>query len=230
MKIGILQCGHTPDEIRACFGDFSTLFENMLEGHGFAFQTWNVVDMQFPGTVDHADGWLLTGSAHGAYENHPFIPPLETLIRDIYADGRPMVGICFGHQIIAQALGGRVEKFSGGWAIGRHLYEFDGLGSVAANAWHQDQVVDLPAGARVIGSSAHCANAALVYDNRILTVQPHPELTNPVIADYIKARRGTGTYPDALMDRAEAEVQTPNDAAILADQLAAFLKRDQRPQ
>ncbi|NSX54744.1 type 1 glutamine amidotransferase [Parasulfitobacter algicola] len=226
MKIGILQCGHTPDEIAARYGAFSVLFERMLDGHGFTFQTWNVVDMIFPDTIDQADGWLLTGSKHGAYENHAFIPLLEGFIRDTYADGRPMVGICFGHQIIAQALGGRVEKFSGGWAVGRHVYHFDGRGDMAVNALHQDQVIQVPQGAKVIASSPHCANAALVYDNRILTVQPHPELTNSVMKDYITARRGTGTFPDALMDQAMALTDVPLNSDQMATDLALFLKRE----
>ena len=140
MLIGILQCGHAPDEVRAQHGDFDAMFANLFQSYDFTFQTWNVVDGDFPTTIDAADGWLISGSKHGAYEDHAFIPPLSDLIREIYASARPMVGICFGHQIIAQALGGHVKKFEGGWAIGRHDYSFNGHGSVTLNAWHQDQV------------------------------------------------------------------------------------------
>jgi len=226
MKIGILQCGHTPDEVKASHGDFDVLFHEMLEGQGFEFQTWNVVDMEFPKGPKSADGWLVTGSKHGAYEDHTFIPKLEELIRKVYAADRPMIGICFGHQVIAKALGGTVEKFTGGWAIGRHDYDFEGLGNVAVNAWHQDQVTQLPEDAKVIGSSAFCRNAALVYGDKIMTVQPHPELTNPVIASYIENRRGTGDYPRDLMDQAQASVAIPNEGDAVALMLARFLKRD----
>ncbi|MCF6443841.1 type 1 glutamine amidotransferase [Nereida sp. MMG025] len=225
MKIGILQCGHTPDEVKASHGDFDLLFHQMFEGQNFTFQTWNVVDMAFPRSPKSADGWLVTGSKHGAYEDHAFIPKLEELIRRIYDADRPMVGICFGHQIIAQALGGTVEKFTGGWAIGRHDYEMEGLGRVAVNAWHQDQVVTVPADARVIGSSPFCRNAALVYGDKVMTVQPHPELTNPVIGSYIENRRGTADYPEDLMDQAQAAVSLPNEGDKVAQALADFLKR-----
>ena len=67
----------------------------------------------FPEGIHDADGWLITGSRHGAYEDHPWIPPLEEFIRDAYAAQVPLVGICFGHQIIAQAMGGKVEKYQG---------------------------------------------------------------------------------------------------------------------
>lgn len=85
-----------------------------------------------------ADGWLITGSRHGAYEDHAFIPPLEGFIRDAYGAAVPMVSICFGHQIIAQALGGKVEKFNGGWSVGAQDYDF-GDEKLTLNAWHQDQ-------------------------------------------------------------------------------------------
>ena len=109
MKIGILQTGHAPDELLHDRGDYDAHFARLLDGNGFTFRTYNVVDMDFPGSIHDCDGWLITGSKHGAYEDHPFIPPLEALIREVYNTDLPLVGICFGHQIIAQALGGTVE-------------------------------------------------------------------------------------------------------------------------
>ena len=114
MKIGILITGHTPDELKPDVGTYGDMFQRLLDGNGFTFDVYPVVDGVFPTGVDAADGWLITGSKHGAYEAHDWIPPLEQFIRDTYGDGRPMIGVCFGHQIIAQALGGKVEKFDGG--------------------------------------------------------------------------------------------------------------------
>ena len=110
MKIGILQTGHSPDNMKDALGDYGDMFVKLLGGHGFDFQIWSVVDGDFPASAVDADGWLITGSKHGAYEDHDWIPPLEQLIRAIREAGRPLVGICFGHQIIAQALGGKVEN------------------------------------------------------------------------------------------------------------------------
>jgi GMP synthase-like glutamine amidotransferase len=225
MKIGILQTGHAPDALRPDFGDYPDLFQRLLGGHGFTFRTWAVVDGEFPQGPQDADGWLITGSRHGAYEDHAWIPPLEDLIRAIHAADVPLVGICFGHQIIAQALGGRVEKYPGGWSVGRTEYDFGGE-TLALNAWHQDQVTVRPPGATICASNDFCANAALAYGNRIFTVQAHPEFSQPFLADMIE-KRGRGLVPDPLLDRAQAGLAAPIDDARLADQIATFLKTRQ---
>ena len=225
MKIGILQTGHSPDELRADQGDYADLFQRLLAGHGFEFRTWSVVDNEMPDSVTEADGWLITGSRHGVYEDHPWIPPLEAFIRAIYADGRPLVGVCFGHQIVAQALGGRVEKYAGGWAVGRQEYTLNGR-TVPLNAWHQDQVTALPPDTpvTVIGSHPFCDYAALLYDSRILTVQPHPEFGADFIDGLIRTR-GRGMVPDPLLKQAANRLDQPVANDVLAGQIAAFFKQ-----
>lgn len=222
MKIGILQTGHAPDELIATRGDFDVHFQRLLAGHGFDFTTYNVVDMQFPDTITDCDGWLVTGSKHGAYEDHPFIPPLEVLIRDIYAADIPMVGVCFGHQIIAQALGGKVEKFEKGWAVGRREYDWQGA-SVALNAWHQDQVTQRPAEAQVFASNDFCENAALVYGKRIFTVQPHPEFDTTFV-EGLATHRGPGVVPEAQLTQVRENLDRPIDNGRVANQIAQFFK------
>lgn len=222
MKIGILQTGHVTPDIAARHGDFAAMFERLLGGRGYGFRTWNVVDMDFPSGPQDADAWLITGSRHGAYEDHPFIAPLEDLIRRIHDARVPLVGVCFGHQIVAQAMGGRVEKYAGGWAVGRTEYHLDGIGQVHLNAWHQDQVVEIPPGATPAGTNAHCRLAALSYGPRMWTVQPHPEFGPEIVADYVPARRGTADYPDALMDHAAAQTALPVDQGRLAEHMAGI--------
>lgn len=225
MKIGILTCGHAAPEVKDKFGDYPGMFHALLDGYGFTFEDYDVENMQFPTNIHDCDGWLLTGSRHGAYEDHAFIPPLETFIRQAYAAHVPMVGICFGHQIIAQALGGRVEKFNGGWAVGLTDYHFDDLGTVKLNAWHQDQVLRLPDGAKTVAANEFCENAALIYDTRAYTVQPHPEFGGPVIAEYVRLRKGSADYPDDAMDRAAQNATRDTDNKILAAKIAAFFKQ-----
>ena len=222
MKIGILQTGLAPDELKGSFGEYPGFFERLLAGHGFTFQSWSVVENDFPDGPEDADGWLITGSKHGAYEDHPWIPPLEQLIRDIIAADRPLIGVCFGHQIIAQAMGGKVTKYEGGWVIGQQDYVF-GTETLTINAWHQDQVIKAPKGAEVVAHGSHCANAALLYPGKAFTVQPHPEYNDDFIKGLI-TYRGKGLVPEELLQDATAKMGNPLDNARLADQFAHFFR------
>ncbi|WP_223425976.1 type 1 glutamine amidotransferase [Tateyamaria pelophila] len=222
MKIGILQTGHVNEQLVEENGDYPEIFRQFLTGQGLSFVDFAVCDGDFPDGPQAADGWLITGSKFGAYEDLPWIAPLETLIRDIYASDRPMVGICFGHQIIAQALGGRVEKFKGGWSVGRQEYPLNGE-TLALNAWHQDQIVALPDGAEVISNTPFCANAALLYGNKIFTLQPHPEIDRTYIKGLLDVR-APGVVPEPLRQEAIAQLGRDTDSARLADMIAHFFK------
>jgi GMP synthase-like glutamine amidotransferase len=171
------------------------------------------------------DAWLLTGSRHGVYDDLPWIAPLMDFIRRAAATKRPVVGVCFGHQILAEALGGRVEKAAIGWRVGLEQYTTSLGGetqTVAMPAFHQDQVVMQPPGSEVVASSPACAYAALRYtDAPILSVQFHPEFSRPYLADLIavlaKQDAAPGLPVDAIMDDTGMRWL----AAFLAERLAA---------
>ncbi|MGC9418965.1 MAG: type 1 glutamine amidotransferase [Rhodovulum sp.] len=220
MHIGILQTGHAPDALRGALGDYPDMFVNLLEGRGFDFTTWDVEHMDFPPSPREAEGWLITGSKHGVYEDHPFIPPLEAFIRAAVAAETPVVGICFGHQIIAQALGGHVEKFAGGWSVGPKPYEIEGR-TYLLNAWHQDQVITPPEGAETVGCNDFCAHAALRYGDRAFSVQPHPEYGREVI-EGLMTHRAPGVVPEDRLAEARARLDRPTDSPAMAERIARF--------
>lgn len=220
MKIGILQTGEAPDALRPKMGDYPDFFETLLEKRGLTFNRYRVLEMEFPKDVHECEGWLITGSRFGAYEDHAFIPPLEEFIRRSYSEGVPVVGICFGHQIIAQAMGGKVEKYKGGWSVGPTEYDFEGE-KITLNAWHQDQVVEVPDHAQVIGTNSFCEAAALLYDDRMLTFQAHPEFNREFMNGLIE-KRGPGLVAEEVLTSAKSRLDRDLDRGPVADRIAKF--------
>ncbi|WGI20270.1 type 1 glutamine amidotransferase [Amylibacter sp. IMCC11727] len=223
MKIGILQTGKSPEQLAPEFGDYGDMFERMLDGRGFEFTTYDILEHVFPKTVSEQEGWIITGSRHGAYEDHDWIPPLENLIRDIHAAKSPMIGVCFGHQIIAQALGGTVEKFDGGWSVGRVEYDAGGE-TLPLFAWHQDQVITPPKGAKTVASTDFCAHAALTIGEHIYTIQPHPEFDAGFVTGLANTR-AKGVVPDDQRIAAIKSADKPVAKEHMANHFETFLKQ-----
>lgn len=223
MKIGILLTGHPPQELSAD-GRYDRVFQRLLGEDTFDYAAFAVVDGEFPAGVDTCDGWLITGSKHGAYEDHPWIAPLEQFIRDCYAAEVPMIGVCFGHQIIAQAMGGTVRKWGDGWSVGRTTYTVDGT-QMAMNAWHQDQVATRPATATLIGSSDFCENAVLLYDDLMLTVQPHPEFDDAFIEGLLTYRAKDLVEPERIAS-AYAALGKASDRLDFGQRMVDFFKKE----
>lgn len=219
--IGVLVAGHVPEEMTDRFGDYDAVFSRFLAEDGLAFKAYPVVDGVFPESTEEADAWLITGSKYGAYEDHAWIPPLENLIRQLHSARKPLVGVCFGHQIIAQALGGKVEKYEGGWIAGPVSYERADIdGALEMLAWHQDQVVEKPPEAEIAGSSDNCRFAILRYGDHILTYQAHPEFTCEFITDLKDAR--PGLLPEKMVENI-AESDKVKSRSFLAAEIKSHL-------
>ncbi|HHS82512.1 MAG TPA: type 1 glutamine amidotransferase [Devosia sp.] len=241
MKLTILLAGETPDALMPAHGPYAPRFEAMLNAHSetFRFDTVQVHrNAPLPDPRD-LEGVIVSGSAFGAYDAPPWMEPLRRFIRDAYRHGLPMLGICFGHQIMADALGGRVEKSQKGWSIGRHVYrlapcpecflgeqgEEAAPGTLAVAASHQDQVIEPPACARVFLSSDFTPNAGLIYDNgRAMSLQPHPEFEVAYSRAICELRRNN-PMDDMQVDRAVASLDAPLDNARVGRALARFFVR-----
>jgi GMP synthase-like glutamine amidotransferase len=227
LRIGILETGEVSDALKARHGDYPEMFRRLLAAAdpGLEFVTIRVVAGEMPAGPHDAEGWIVTGSRHGVYDGLPWIEPLKAFLRACVAGRVPVVGICFGHQILAEALGGRAVKSDRGWALGVQDYEIvnrpDWLSHVpdrfSVRALHQDQVVALPEGATVLARSPHCELAAVAYgdpaDPDAVSLQPHPEFGAEFMDDLLALRAGVA-FPVESADAARATLVRPvqNDA------------------
>ena len=222
-SLGILVCGHAPEELAGILPDYPDLFVRLLGEDTFDYRRYAVVDGEAVPRADACDAWLITGSRHGVYEEHPWIAPLEALVREIRASSRPLVGICFGHQLVVQALGGRVEKHAGGWSVGRVEYRLDGHAeAVPLMAYHQDQVIEPPPGARVTGESDFCRYAALAIGDTVRTIQPHPEFDAALVGGLLDTRGQA--LPAHDLAAARASIEHAADVEVGRATIAAELR------
>jgi GMP synthase-like glutamine amidotransferase len=224
MRIGILETGEVNPALLDQFGSYSPMFEALLAGEDTTFFTVSVVRGEMPDSVTDADGWVITGSRHGVYEDHPWIEPLKLFLRGAVEARVPVIGVCFGHQILAEALGGKVIKSEKGWGVGVHHYTpetvpswMDGLAQgFAARAVHQDQVVEVPDDAHVLASSAFCPYAALAYGDPeapyAISVQPHPEFSADFVRGIVETRAGDGIPMDVAQSALASLDQPVNNA------------------
>jgi len=207
MKIGILEAGLLREAMAARFDPYLVMLADFLGlAHAaFDYHTVSVVRGETPAGVHDCDGWLITGSRHGVYDRLDWMPPLEDFIRQLAAAQVPLVGVCFGHQIIASALGGEVVKSERGWGVGLHRYQVDrryawmhgGEEQAALYAFHQDQIVKCPADAKVFLSSEFCPYAGLAYGDSIISVQAHPEFEAAYETALLEAYGGS-VVPNAV--------------------------------
>jgi GMP synthase-like glutamine amidotransferase len=199
------------------------MFTRMLGG-SFDIESFDVAAGHLPDRVAH-HAYLITGSPAGVYDPLAWIEPLQQFIRS--ADGAKMVGICFGHQVMAEALGGHVEKSEKGWGAGLQRYTvvrsepwIGTAGTIAVPASHQDQVVVQPPNTEVVAASDFTPFAALAWTDRpAISFQFHPEFSPAFAKALIEKRYDLVPDPDAAI----ASLDAPNDNAVVAQWIRNFL-------
>lgn len=231
MSIVILQAGDPPDEVAARRGDFARWIRETVgaEWRG----EWRVHDVRTDAPLPDAltaSAFVITGSASSVTERAPWMLRAEELVRALVGAKKPLLGICFGHQLVAQALGGRVEKNARGREIGTvraRLVSADPIFDGAPDEFdvsssHSDVVAALPPGARVLATTDKDDAAALAIGDTTRTVQFHPEFDGDIVRGYVRARAAIiaseGLDPDALVSSAK-------DAPFGARVLPSFVRR-----
>jgi GMP synthase-like glutamine amidotransferase len=239
MKIGVIQTGKVRGDLAAAFGEYPDMFERLLnaEGPRFALETHAVVDGAPLPAPEAAAGWVVTGSRHGVYDDLPWIEPLKAFLRAARGAGRPIVGVCFGHQILAEALGGRAVKHDGGWRLGAHRFAVTRADWIAGHAptavdlhsVHQDQVVAIPDDATVWATADGCRYAGLTYGDPAapdaVSIQPHPEFVEPFARALVEKLRDDGRVEDAVAAPALASFGGPVSNATVGRMLGDYLAR-----
>jgi GMP synthase-like glutamine amidotransferase len=228
MVIGILECGSPPINLIPRFGTYAQMMRRML-GPEREYTTFDVTAGELPTTETATAAYVITGSAAGVYDDLPWISALIRFLQKTRRKAK-LVGICFGHQIMAEAFGGKAEKSSKGWGVGLQRYDvmaaaarwMDDVAFVDAPASHQDQVVACPTDARVIASSNFTPYAGLNYGDAI-SFQFHPEFSPAYAKALIEARRDR---LGSLAELALASYTQQNDCALLARWIGCFLGND----
>jgi GMP synthase-like glutamine amidotransferase len=233
-RITIIETGLVSERNRERYGSYPQMFQRMIRNADASVDTdvISVANGERLPDPDTLRAILITGSVAGVYDELDWIAPLENFVRRAYASRIPMAGVCFGHQLMAQALGGTVRKSEKGWGIGRHVYDvMPGNGVIegerlAIAASHQDQVIEPPVGARTILFSSFTEHAGLLYRNgAALSVQPHPEFETGFAHVCCELREGHA--PDTLVAQAKASLAEPVDNARLGGAITRFLTRRQ---
>jgi GMP synthase-like glutamine amidotransferase len=231
MRLTIVQTGEVPEPLRPTFGPYPTMFERMFNGTRghFDYEVVTAHDNSLLPDPQRIEGIVITGSPAGVYEDHDWLPPLREFIRRAYAAKTPMLGICFGHQIMADALGGDVRKSEKGWGLGRHTYRVKGRPGFMLDApetlsvacSHQDQVIAPPSEAEVLLASDFTPNAGLFYKSgKALSFQPHPEFLDDYALALVELRRGKA--PEAVVEEGVASFARTSDSAKMADYIGKF--------
>ena len=223
MNVAILQTGVPPAELEPRFGRYDAMFATLL-GPGFTIRSYDVQSGELPADAADHPAYVVTGSPAGVYEDLPWIAPLKRFLQQAKGKAK-LVGVCFGHQIMAEAFGGRVEKAEGGWGVGLqryHVHErapwMGDLASFAIPISHQDQVVRQPPHSRVLAGSDFNRFGLIAYDDQpAISFQCHPEFSPDFAKALIETRKDR--LPNA--DAALASLDAPNDR----DEVAVWIRR-----
>ena len=230
MRIGLLVVGHVDEASLGVAGDYPGLFGALLAAHDLELVEYDIGAGHLPDSTSECDGWLCSPSRSSVYDDLAWIADVEQFLRDVIATEHPYVGICFGHQLLARALGATVAPYPDGWQVGAQTYELvqhlawmdPPLTRATLIASHQDQVINLPDGAELLARAVNgnCRIAGFTLGERAWTLQAHPEFVAP-LADHLLARRVELIGADKVT-AARASLTAPLDRLTVGGWIARF--------
>jgi len=226
MKVGLLECDDVVGRFPEVKGGYREMFASLLPG--FSFRYYEAHRGQLPSSGSECDAWVCTGSKYSVYDGTRWIADLAAFIRSL---DRPYVGICFGHQMLAHAMGGEVAKAPQGWGVGvlpLHLLKHESwmepsLPEVRMQHMHQDQVQRLPERSILLGNSPHCEVGMFRFGETMLGIEGHPEFTVEYGAALINERRTQIGEQGAR--KALESLKAKSDGPVVGRWIERFLKR-----
>jgi GMP synthase-like glutamine amidotransferase len=197
MNLCILDNDFLDPAVEATYVGYGAMFERLLREAGAegTFDIFNTVKGEYPASFAPYDAVLLTGSKADAFSQEPWVLTLKDKVQSLLKAKKKLVGVCFGHQLIALCLGAKVGRAPQGWGAGRMTYKWlapelaQGRQEVALLASHQDQVFELPGGTRLLATSDFCPVAAFGIEGQVFCVQAHPEFVEDYSAFLLNKRR-----------------------------------------
>jgi GMP synthase-like glutamine amidotransferase len=233
MRIGILQADSVMPEFQKDFGNYPAMFMDLLKSVSCAnqlqFRTYDVERGVYPASIDECDVYLITGSRASVYDEKSWIRTLQDYVLSLHRANKMLVGICFGHQLIATALGGRTEAADSGWGVGCHssqVVRTEEFMTPAQPAFsllvsHKDQVTQLPKDAELLATSDFCPNAMFRIDRHILTFQGHPEFHKGYSRALMEMRRNI--LGAEIHSRGIASLAMQTDERLVAEWILNFI-------
>tara|TARA_B100000953_G_scaffold83742_1_gene68401 strand:- start:232 stop:921 length:690 start_codon:yes stop_codon:yes gene_type:complete len=187
------------DKLRVTHGDMDDFYEYIFSkvDSSISLKIFDVVEGVYPKDIDECQGYLITGSRFSVYDEVDWIKKLKRFVLELHRLKKPLIGVCFGHHLIAQILGGEAIEAESGWTVGNQTYNFTGdlpwikkdIFSIKLLHSHKDQVTQLPPGAKLIASTEKVPIAMFCIENHIFSHQGHPEFTPAYVLDVATIRR-----------------------------------------
>jgi GMP synthase-like glutamine amidotransferase len=234
LKACILDNDHLDPAVADTYVSYGVMTEKMFAAAGvpWQFDRFDTLLGRYPTSFDDYDVVVLTGSKADSFSDEPWVRTLRERVTELLRQHKKLLGICFGHQLIAHCLGAQVGRAPNGWGMGRMAYEWVGsapLKPAATDATlnllasHQDQVLTLPVGATLQARSEFCPIAAYSIDDDVFCVQPHPEFIEAYSAYLLDKRRDN--VGEERYATARSELSLPHDGLDVARFMQKFVER-----